>query len=294
MSYDESHLTIELQTHGLPTGGSREQRLCRLNKYINQEQRAELESHGLIDPDEDGFGPRELKRKIELLRELERKARVVVLFGSEGLPGLMDMARLRKELKLRRLSDVGSKTELENRLEHALLKDDCPHIQMQDDGYAYGRTNVSIDEYLENLSDVELRRRLKEDHKVEEVPRSKAAKIKALRLLLAEQVDAKMEEALTVVLREQLRQRKLPIEGECKMKMFSRLENDIAKTTLEGPTTLTFESEMPATSPAASLKFSSGSADTHSGSRTTTRAAKRKQAEKSKAKKKSNRSILRT
>jgi len=234
-------LAIELQEHGLSLHGTRGQRLKRLQTYIHAELQQDLQQRGMLSKEQgSNMDYRELRRKMELFQQLERKARVVMIYGSEGLPGRMDMTRLRKELKTRRLSDNGDRDELESRLEHALLKDDCPHVLLAEDGYAFGRVEVDLEEFLAGQPDEELRRRLRDDHGIDDIPRKKDMKIHLLREIYDQQLEAQMEEALKVVLRDALKKRKLPV-SEDKAGMFMQLEEQISRTELNGATLWAFE-----------------------------------------------------
>jgi len=248
-------LTIELEEYGLSQNGSREEKISRLDGKINEDLNLKLASYGLVEADQTNLGHRQLRRKTDILRELERKARVVLIYGEQGLPSAMDMSKLRKELKMRRLSDTGTREQLEVRLEHALLKDDCAHVEIADDGYAFGRVEVDMEDVLMSKPDKELRRLLKEEHHYsEKIPTKKEEKVAILKAILDKQMDVDYDEAFEAAQRACLRQLKLPVvPHESKAAMFLRLENELTKSELDGKTLWAFESMPPSwASPKAS------------------------------------------
>ena len=161
---------------------------------------------------------------------------------------MMEMTRLKKELKSRRLSDIGERGQLEERLEHALLKEDCAKTFMKDDGYAYGRVEVDVDEFLESKSNNELRKLLKEEHDVEktDIPNKKDPKIAMLKDLMAESLKVQSDDAFEVVLRTRLRHLKVTSSSkETRHSMFLKLDQELSKSELNGATLWAFESASP-------------------------------------------------
>jgi len=178
-------LTIELKAHGLSPGGTRSDMERRLEDRLDDEHREGLATAGVLVPQGISSPSRaSLRRQITLLRQLERQAKLVFIHGRESLPFLLDSSRLKKELKMRRLSDHGERKDLEERLEHALMKEECAKTYMADDGYAYGRVEVDVDEFLEPKTNKELAVSLVEQYGVHrtEIPKKKGGKV-ALSLL---------------------------------------------------------------------------------------------------------------
>lgn len=183
--------------------------------------------HGSSSPSRES-----LRRQITLLRQLERQANLVIIHGRESLPFVMDASRLKRELKVRRLSDHGERQALEERLEHALMKEDCAKTFMPDDGYAYGRVEVDVDEYLEPKTNKELAGMLRTEHGVAkvEMPKKKGGKVELLKEMLGERLHRQIEEALLTALQCRLHHLAVvPCSKGGKRALFAQLDAELAK-----------------------------------------------------------------